>query len=71
LIADGKTGVLFRADDPQSLAEKVGALLASQQKWPALRQAGREYVENERNWPVSVARYKNIYGRLTGALAAA
>jgi PEP-CTERM/exosortase A-associated glycosyltransferase len=65
LIADGKTGVLFRADDPQSLAEKVGALLASQQKWPALRQAGRDYVETERNWSVSVARYKNIYGRLT------
>jgi PEP-CTERM/exosortase A-associated glycosyltransferase len=70
LIADGKTGVLFRADDPDSLADKVGALLASQQKWPALRQAGREYVETERNWPVSVARYKTIYGRLTGTLAA-
>jgi len=71
LIADGKTGVLFRADDPDSLAEKVGALLESQQKWPALRQAGREYVETERNWPVSVARYKKIYGRLTGAPVAA
>ncbi|WP_036171741.1 TIGR04063 family PEP-CTERM/XrtA system glycosyltransferase [Massilia sp. 9096] len=67
LIADGKTGVLFRADDPDSLAEKVGALLESQQKWPALRQAGREYVETERNWPVSVARYKKIYGRLSRA----
>lgn len=70
LIADGKTGVLFRADDPDSLADKVGALLASQQQWPALRQAGRAYVENERNWPVSVARYKNVYGRLTGTVAA-
>jgi PEP-CTERM/exosortase A-associated glycosyltransferase len=70
LIADGKTGVLFRADDTDSLVDKVGALLESQQKWPALRQAGREYVETERNWPVSVARYKNIYGRLTGSRAA-
>jgi len=70
LIADGKTGVLFRADDPASLAQKVGALLESQQKWPALRQAGRDYVETERNWPVSVARYKKIYGRLTGTVAA-
>jgi len=70
LIADGKTGVLFRADDPDSLATKVGALLESQQKWPALRQAGREYVELERNWPVSVARYKNIYGRLKKTEAA-
>nr|WP_314542796.1 TIGR04063 family PEP-CTERM/XrtA system glycosyltransferase [uncultured Massilia sp.] len=70
LIADGKTGVLFRADDPDSLADKVGALLEAQQQWPALRQAGREYVETERNWPVSVARYKKIYGRLTGTVAA-
>ncbi|WP_288378470.1 TIGR04063 family PEP-CTERM/XrtA system glycosyltransferase [uncultured Massilia sp.] len=66
LIADGKTGVLFKADDPASLADKVGALLRAQERWPALRAAGREYVETERNWPVSVARYKNIYGRLTG-----
>ncbi|MFL6675154.1 MAG: TIGR04063 family PEP-CTERM/XrtA system glycosyltransferase [Massilia sp.] len=70
LIADGKTGVLFKADDPDSLADKVSALLEAQQQWPALRAAGREYVETERNWPVSVARYKNIYGRLTGTLAA-
>jgi PEP-CTERM/exosortase A-associated glycosyltransferase len=70
LIADGKTGVLFKADDPHSLADKVGALLEAQAEWPALRAAGREYVESERNWPVSVARYKNIYGRLTGSVAA-
>jgi PEP-CTERM/exosortase A-associated glycosyltransferase len=70
LIADGKTGVLFKADDPHSLADKVGALLEAQAQWPALRAAGREYVESERNWPVSVARYKNIYGRLTGSAAA-
>lgn len=64
LIADGETGVLFRADDPESLADKVGALLASPQAWPKLRQAGRHYVETERNWKVSVARYQNVYGRL-------
>jgi PEP-CTERM/exosortase A-associated glycosyltransferase len=70
LIADGKTGVLFRANDADSLVEKVGALLESQQQWPALRSAGRAYVETERNWPVSVARYKNIYGRLKRTEAA-
>ncbi len=70
LIADGKTGVLFRANDTDSLVEKVSALLDSHQTWPALRSAGREYVETERNWPVSVARYKNIYGRLKRTEAA-
>ncbi|MEH6433567.1 TIGR04063 family PEP-CTERM/XrtA system glycosyltransferase [Massilia sp. DD77] len=70
LIADGKTGVLFKADDPASLATKVGALLEQQEQWPALRAAGRQYVEVERNWSVSVSRYKQIYGRLTAAQAA-
>lgn len=70
LIVDGKTGVLFAPDDPASLAAKVGDLLDAQVLWPALRSAGRAYVETERNWPVSVARYKNIYGSLTGLKAA-
>lgn len=70
LIADGKTGVLFKAGDPASLADKVGALLAAQEQWPALRANGRHYVETERNWPVSVARYQEIYGRLTRLRAA-
>lgn len=66
LIEDGKTGVLFKADDPVSLADKVGALLEAQDSWPALRANGRRYVETERNWPVSVGRYPAIYGRITG-----
>ena len=69
LIEDGKTGVLFKADDPQALAVKVGGLIDAQAEWPALRAAGREFVESERNWKASVGRYKSIYGRLTGAAA--
>ena len=70
LIEDGKTGVLFRAGDPQALADKVGALLAEPRRWPALRAAGRRFVENERNWQVSVARYQGVYGPLSGKVAA-
>jgi PEP-CTERM/exosortase A-associated glycosyltransferase len=66
LIEHGKTGVLFKADDAESLAKNVGDLLAAQDQWPALRVNGRHFVETERNWPISVARYKNIYARLTG-----
>jgi PEP-CTERM/exosortase A-associated glycosyltransferase len=66
LIEHGKTGVLFKADDPISLADNVGDLLAAQDQWPALRANGRRFVETERNWPISVARYKQIYARLTG-----
>ncbi|TAN84700.1 MAG: glycosyltransferase, partial [Gallionella sp.] len=64
LIRDGETGVLFRAGDPQSLADKVLGLLESPGQWPALKQAGRRFVETERNWKTSVARYQAVYGGL-------
>jgi hypothetical protein len=39
-------------------------LLDAPEKWPALRQAARHFVETERNWPASVARYQAVYSRL-------
>lgn len=68
LIADGKTGVLFKADDPDDLASQVLALLAAPERWPGLRDAARKFVENERNWPRSVARYQAVYGKLSSQL---
>jgi glycosyltransferase involved in cell wall biosynthesis len=62
LIEDGKTGVLFRASDAGALATRVLALLADRARWPALRAAGRAFVEQERNWAASVARYEQVYG---------
>lgn len=64
LIEDGKTGILFGADDPQALARKVLALLAAPERWQALRDNGRAFVERERNWTASVARYKAVYAGL-------
>lgn len=64
LIQDGKTGVLFKSNDPQSLADKVSHLLNTPDLWPKLRQNGRQFVEAERNWPVSVANYQNVYSAL-------
>lgn len=64
LIRDGKTGLLFKAGNTQSLADKVDELLNAPQRWPGLRQAGRHFVETERNWRVSVARYEPIYKQL-------
>jgi PEP-CTERM/exosortase A-associated glycosyltransferase len=70
LIEDGRTGVLFTAGDPQALAHKVLALLDAPQQWPALRQQGRRFVETERTWAASVARYRHVYGSVLGAGAA-
>lgn len=64
LIRDGETGVLFKSNDPYSLADKITELLMSPERWPALCRAGRQFVETERNWPVSVARYRAVYRAL-------
>lgn len=66
LIRDGETGRLFRAGDAGALADGLLGLLAERGSWPAMRAAGRHYVETERNWPVSVARYGPIYEALSG-----
>ncbi|SFU46332.1 TIGR04063 family PEP-CTERM/XrtA system glycosyltransferase [Nitrosospira multiformis] len=64
LIQDGKTGVLFKAGDARSLASKVLGLISQQDLWPGLRHAARVFVETQRNWPASVARYEVVYKRL-------
>ncbi|BAZ94695.1 glycosyltransferase [Thiohalobacter thiocyanaticus] len=64
LIEDGVTGQLFRAGDPQALTRAVLALLDDRHNWPGRRRAGRDFVEQERNWAVSVGRYQSVYTRL-------
>jgi PEP-CTERM/exosortase A-associated glycosyltransferase len=64
LIQDGETGILFKAGNPDALASKVLDLLSSANSWPHLRAAARAFVETQRNWSISVARYRRIYGRL-------
>lgn len=66
LIQDGKTGVLFEAGDPHALAVKVLDLLNAPERWDAFRQAARDFVETERNWKKSVARYQSVYSCLPG-----
>ena len=71
LIEDGRTGVLFKADDPGALADALLGLFCEPQRWAEIRANGRRFVEAERNWAGSVARYRNVYaGLLAGARAA-
>ncbi|RFC33379.1 MAG: PEP-CTERM/exosortase A-associated glycosyltransferase, Daro-2409 family [Candidatus Nitrotoga sp. SPKER] len=65
LVRDGETGVLFQAESPHDLASKVLNLLNTPESWPAIKAAGRRFVETERNWKVSVACYRDVYNRLT------
>lgn len=63
LIRDGETGVLFKAGDVDALARAALSLLNSTEQWPAIRAAGRRFVEAERNWKNSVSRYQGVYAR--------
>ena len=64
LICHGETGLLFKAGSAQALAEAIEARLARRDQWPALRAAGRKFVERDRNWAASVAHYQPVYARL-------
>ncbi|MFD2365208.1 TIGR04063 family PEP-CTERM/XrtA system glycosyltransferase [Pseudoduganella sp. GCM10020061] len=66
LIEDGRTGVLFEAGCPNALAHSVSRLLASPERWPDLREQARRFVERERTWSASVARYRDVYRSLAG-----
>ena len=64
LIRDRETGYLFPPDDPQRIAEGVFAALADQDSWPRIRAHAIEFIETERSWEHSVARYREVYRRI-------
>lgn len=64
MIHHGETGMLFKAGSAEGLTKSVLELLAAQDRWPAMRRAGRQFVESQRNWKNSVARYSAIYTAL-------
>ncbi len=64
LIRDGITGTLFRADDIDDLVRCLLELLDSEEKWPAMRDAGRAFVERERTWNNSMTNLRPVYQRL-------
>lgn len=61
LIRHGDTGILFEAGSAPALAEAALDLLHDAGKQAALREAGRRFVESERTWQRSVARYRDVY----------
>jgi glycogen(starch) synthase len=69
LIRDGVTGTLFPPDDPQAMASALAAMFADRGGWEARRDAGRTFVERERNWSSNISRYEPIYRKLTGRVS--
>lgn len=67
LIRHGETGMLFKAGSTSALADTVVDLLLNQEQWTQIRRAGRAFVESERNWTASVARYQAAYASVRAA----
>jgi PEP-CTERM/exosortase A-associated glycosyltransferase len=66
LIRDGETGILFRSGNAASLVDAIVRVFALRERWSQLRSEGRRFVERERSWPASVARYRPVFARLAG-----
>jgi PEP-CTERM/exosortase A-associated glycosyltransferase len=58
LIRHGETGWLFPAGQADALADLLADVLGRRDSWPAIRAAGRTFVEAERNWRTSVSNYQ-------------
>jgi PEP-CTERM/exosortase A-associated glycosyltransferase len=69
LIVDRQNGRLFRAGDSSALARAVLELIEDRSLWDQQRDAGRRFVEQERNWARSVAGYEQVYRRLLDSAA--
>jgi glycosyltransferase involved in cell wall biosynthesis len=71
LIENGVTGRLFRPDDSAALARTVREVLGARAQWDEIRASGRRFVEQQRNWRASVARYIPVYEALARRAGAA
>jgi PEP-CTERM/exosortase A-associated glycosyltransferase len=61
LIRDGYNGHLFPAGSAQALAQCLIERLRTPDAWDAVIANGRAFVERERTWKASVARYRAAY----------
>ena len=67
LINDGHNGFLFRAGDAHALAQRIASALDNLESWGAIRLRARRFVEEERTWRDSVARYREVYSSAVNA----
>ncbi len=63
LVRHEETGFLFRAGDAGALEKALDDVLAQRERWPQIRLQARRFVELERTWTASVARYREVYQR--------
>ena len=68
LIRHDETGFLFPAGSAAALEAAIDTVLAKRDAWPRIKAQARQFVEQERTWTTSVARYAAVYaGVLSGS----
>lgn len=68
LVSHGETGFLFKAGSVEALADAIAHVLDHRELWPAVRSRARAFVERERTWANSVARYGEVYRRALASI---
>jgi glycogen synthase len=63
LVRHGETGFLFKAGDASALEQAIEDVLQRRGEWPRIMAQARHFVESERTWADSVARYESVYQR--------
>jgi hypothetical protein len=63
LVRHGETGFLCKAGSVDALAGALASVLDARGSWQAIRENARAFVERERTWANSVARYQDVYRR--------
>jgi PEP-CTERM/exosortase A-associated glycosyltransferase len=64
LVRGGETGFLFPAGDADALVAALERVLGARAQWPEIAATARRFVESERTWAASVARYRAVYERV-------
>lgn len=64
LIRDGENGFLFPADNVPAFSDTIIRLTQQSAQWPQVITQGRDFVEQVRNWRVSVSHYLPLYQQL-------
>jgi len=64
LIAHNVNGYLFNSNQVNKLEEAVKEVINNKDAWDDIKNNGRNFVEQERNWRVSIGNYSAVYNKL-------
>lgn len=61
MVKDKNTGLICKADDLESLKDKIIELYSSKELRSRLAENAYNWVKEERNWNTNITKYKELY----------